>query len=268
MSACNAGDLGWEDPWVGKIPWRRKWQPTLVFLPVKSHGWRSLVGYSWWGRRVGHNWVTSLHVTSCQFLLIFLSNRWWLLLGDLGAGLIPNFPNVPLQSANACIVGARILHGPVPRYEVWFSAIVFSIYPAGSLVVVHFSLSWAGCLKIYSKAPFHKGATLKELDNFLLCVFFKMSFKTVYLAFLPSYLGNQIFISQPSLLSCVLVSLSERWRFRSDEWFSVVFCELSSWTTSGQGMRRGLRLWGAAFTSRWLSFYRFYTGASVYLHLN
>ena len=33
------------DPWVGKIPWRRKWQPTPVFLPEKSHGW-SLVGYS------------------------------------------------------------------------------------------------------------------------------------------------------------------------------------------------------------------------------
>ena len=33
------------DPWVRKIPWRRKWQPTPVFLPGKSHGWRSLVGY-------------------------------------------------------------------------------------------------------------------------------------------------------------------------------------------------------------------------------
>ena len=36
-------------PWVGKIPWRRKWQPTLVFLPGKSHGQRGLVGYSPWG---------------------------------------------------------------------------------------------------------------------------------------------------------------------------------------------------------------------------
>ena len=35
--------LGW------KIPWRRKWQPTPVFLPGKSHGQRSLVGYSPWG---------------------------------------------------------------------------------------------------------------------------------------------------------------------------------------------------------------------------
>ena len=36
------------DPWVGKIPWRRKCQPTLVFLPAKSYGQRSLVGYSPW----------------------------------------------------------------------------------------------------------------------------------------------------------------------------------------------------------------------------
>ena len=33
------------DPWVGKIPWSRKWQPTPVFLPGKSHGQRSLAGY-------------------------------------------------------------------------------------------------------------------------------------------------------------------------------------------------------------------------------
>ena len=38
-------------PWVGKIPWRRKWQPTPVFLPGESHGQRILVGYSPWGRK-------------------------------------------------------------------------------------------------------------------------------------------------------------------------------------------------------------------------
>ena len=36
------------DPWVRKIPWRRKWQPTPVFLPRKSHGQRSLEGHSLW----------------------------------------------------------------------------------------------------------------------------------------------------------------------------------------------------------------------------
>ena len=43
-SADNAGD-----PWVRKIPWRRKCQPTPVFLPGKSHGQRSLAGYGPWG---------------------------------------------------------------------------------------------------------------------------------------------------------------------------------------------------------------------------
>ena len=37
------------NPWVGKIPWRRAWQPTLVSLPRESHGQRSLVAYSSWG---------------------------------------------------------------------------------------------------------------------------------------------------------------------------------------------------------------------------
>ena len=47
-SACSAGDQG-SIPGLGRFPWRRKWQPTPVFLPGKSHGWRSLVGCSPWG---------------------------------------------------------------------------------------------------------------------------------------------------------------------------------------------------------------------------
>ena len=39
------------DPWVGKIPWRRAWQPTLVSLPGDSHGQRSLAGYRPWGSK-------------------------------------------------------------------------------------------------------------------------------------------------------------------------------------------------------------------------
>ena len=50
VSACNAGDPG-SIPGVGKIPWRRKWQPTPVFLPGESDGWRSLVGYNPWGHK-------------------------------------------------------------------------------------------------------------------------------------------------------------------------------------------------------------------------
>ena len=42
------------DPWVRKIPWRRKWQPTPVLLLGKSHGQKSLIGYSPWGRKESH----------------------------------------------------------------------------------------------------------------------------------------------------------------------------------------------------------------------
>ena len=44
------------NPWVRKIPWRREWQPTPVFLSGKSHGQRILVGYNPWSlKRVGHD---------------------------------------------------------------------------------------------------------------------------------------------------------------------------------------------------------------------
>ena len=50
------------DSWVGKIPWRRKWQPTPVPLPGESHGGRSLVGYSPWGSKESDTteWLHSL----------------------------------------------------------------------------------------------------------------------------------------------------------------------------------------------------------------
>ena len=60
-SACNAGErLQCKRPaldlWIRKIPWRRKWQPTPVFLPGKSRRQRSLAGCSLWGLR--HNLAT------------------------------------------------------------------------------------------------------------------------------------------------------------------------------------------------------------------
>ena len=47
-SACQCRKRRF-DPWLRKIPWRRKWQPTPVFLPGKLHGQGSLVGYGPWG---------------------------------------------------------------------------------------------------------------------------------------------------------------------------------------------------------------------------
>ena len=49
------------NPWVKKIPWRRKWQPTLVFLLGKSHGQRSLEGYSPWSHKeLDTEWLSDL----------------------------------------------------------------------------------------------------------------------------------------------------------------------------------------------------------------
>ena len=56
-SSCHSRKLGF-DPWIRKIPWRRKWQPTAVFLLGKSCGQRSLVGYIPWSHRGGHDLET------------------------------------------------------------------------------------------------------------------------------------------------------------------------------------------------------------------
>ena len=61
--------------WVGKIPWRRKWQPIPVFLPGKSHGQRNLVDYSSWGRKVSdtiYNHQQQLIVYVCEYASLFL----------------------------------------------------------------------------------------------------------------------------------------------------------------------------------------------------
>ena len=58
------------DPWVGKIPWRRKRLPTLVFLSGKSHGQRSLMGYSPQGHKeldtTEHIHTRSKHTHTCE----------------------------------------------------------------------------------------------------------------------------------------------------------------------------------------------------------
>ena len=59
------------NPWVGKIPWKREWQPTPVFLPGKSHGQRSLVSYTLWICRVRHDWA---HTDFISFWLIYPSS--------------------------------------------------------------------------------------------------------------------------------------------------------------------------------------------------
>ena len=53
-----------DDPWVMKISWRRKWQPTLIFLPGKSHEQRSLAAPVHGVARVRHDLVTKATTTT------------------------------------------------------------------------------------------------------------------------------------------------------------------------------------------------------------
>ena len=72
------------DPWVRKIPWRKKWQPTLVFLPGKLHGQKRLVGYSPWGHKEldvtkrQSNWSFLYHLTiyvDCSLQMCCFAHR-------------------------------------------------------------------------------------------------------------------------------------------------------------------------------------------------
>ena len=69
------------NPWVGKIPWSRKWQPTPVFLPGEFHEQKSKAGYSPWGRKASDTTkhirtsITKFKIISCGFYLLNCTQR-------------------------------------------------------------------------------------------------------------------------------------------------------------------------------------------------
>ena len=69
------GRLGF-DPWVGMVLWGRKWQTTPVFLPGESHGQRSLVDSSPWGRKESatNEYTSTSHMVSGQKMLAAIIN--------------------------------------------------------------------------------------------------------------------------------------------------------------------------------------------------
>ena len=108
-SACSSGDVS-SIPGSGRSPWRN-WQLMPAFLPGKSRGQRSLMGYSPWGCRVRYNWVTE-HMHSSYILnsrkRIPLRQTWWSfsspfphrLLSELLPAVVMEAAGLPLARTN------------------------------------------------------------------------------------------------------------------------------------------------------------------------
>ena len=64
-------------PWVGKIPWKRKWQPTLIFFPNKSHGQRCLKASVHVVARVGHDLMTKQQLFFLQIYKVVWRAETW-----------------------------------------------------------------------------------------------------------------------------------------------------------------------------------------------
>jgi len=69
------------DPWVGKIPWRKAWQPTPVFLPGEFHEQRSLEDYSSWDHKesdMTEYVCTYIYVCVCVCVYIYVCSEYFL----------------------------------------------------------------------------------------------------------------------------------------------------------------------------------------------
>ena len=76
--------------WIRKIHWRKKWQPTPLFLPGNSHGWRSLVGCSPRGQKesdmTGYSTALHSHLPVHEFITSLFTH--WLIKGYIGCLLV------------------------------------------------------------------------------------------------------------------------------------------------------------------------------------
>ena len=107
------------NPWVGKIPWSRKWQPTPVFLPQKFHGQRSLVGYSPWGNKESLSHTHLVYIVSKQnewnkCIHAYIPLRWCSLLDSFPDSFSSfTFIKRPFSSSSlsACCKGGVICEG-------------------------------------------------------------------------------------------------------------------------------------------------------------
>ena len=98
------------NPWLGKIPWRRKWLPTPVFLPGEFHRQRSLASYSSWSHKESFTteWLTHTHTHTH-------THNMPLTLDSLFCGQIKTSSRQP-----------RLIHGQCPRSPGFISTLTLT----------------------------------------------------------------------------------------------------------------------------------------------
>ena len=129
------------DPWVGRIPWKKKWQPTPVLLPAESHGQSSLAGYS---RGVAMSrtrlkWL-STHVCRCR-----TEQRWltWVSLFPT-PGSLPGGPWMLGERGQGCSAVPCLCCWGFPaqlRQSQWFMA-AYSLIIYFSVSALIFCFQW------------------------------------------------------------------------------------------------------------------------------
>ena len=115
----------WFYPWVWKIPWRRKWQPTPVLLPGKSHGRRTLEGHSPWGckeldttERLHFLSFLSLYYITCESIHICVQPQPYFPINPV----IPNWQNHIIQPGASQV--ALVVKNQPANADVWHVGLI------------------------------------------------------------------------------------------------------------------------------------------------
>ena len=153
------------DPWVRKIPWRRKWQPTPVSLPGKSHGQWSLVGCSPWGRKESGTteWIILL-ILSIQCLQTPLprnsrdfSHLWYPKLNSMSS----------LQATPPAKFSLPVMFlSPVTRSETWHSGFIYLFLAVLGLCCC--TRAFFSCYE-WARAPLRGSALVSHCGGFSCC---------------------------------------------------------------------------------------------------
>ena len=153
-------------PWIGKIPWGRKWQPSPVFLPGKVHGQRRLAGYSSWGHKKSDT-TEHTHSQLTSNVVIVSGKQWRDSAIHIHGSILPQTP-----------LPSKLPHNTEQSYVLYSSSLLVICFKYSSLYMsIPKSLTIPSphsspliTLSSFSKfvSPLHSGNLIKPVTVFLL----------------------------------------------------------------------------------------------------